>query len=263
MKTLGLLLLLFSLSWVPTNRATAAEPVDFESVEVQRDFALKAARDLSDRLKLAKRTDASLANMVSTAAWKLKKEGHPFMAADIQSQYRNRFSGFLEAMVLKQIANGGVILPTDLGDHEPLSQWLADWYQKLEDTLGEDICKLLHLDDINIVNYAIPVVFFRVPEYISIEEYKLHFVPLGGVCAYWVTWGACTAATFGTGAFLICTPAGMAAEWLVVKYVAPPVSDWVWERFNPYSTTPVPIGAPIDVDFLMPAIPDLSDMPTQ
>lgn len=259
MKILWLLFLMFTLNWTPMAFAE-----DFKDVSVQRSYAVSSSRALSDRLLLAKRTDASLAAMIDTAAWKLKKEGHPFQANDLRDQYRTRFSGFLEAMILKQLANGDVILPTDLGDHKPLSEWLAVKYEAIcgpDGTLGPEICKILHLDDINIVNYAIPVVFFRVPEYISIEEYSLHFVPLGGVCAYWVTWGACTAATFGTGWFIICTPAGMAAEWITTKYIAPPVSDWAWERFNPYDNQ-VPIRTVLDPDQLVPTLPDLSDMPT-
>lgn len=154
-------------------------------------------------------------------------------------------------------------LMCDMGDHKPLSEKLALFYMVLEAKLGHTLCEFLHLTDINVINFTIPVVFhphqsevwcqetLRMNPNDSCEaEYKRHFAgtlwqktqdpnakpPLHDglvpVVAYWITWGVCEVATYGTGWFLVCTPVGDLVEIAVERYVAPPLSDKLYARVN-------------------------------
>jgi hypothetical protein len=44
-------------------------------------------------------------------------------------------------------------------DHDPAIKWLNDFYLKLVEILGISSVKFMHLDDIDVLNRAIPVVF--------------------------------------------------------------------------------------------------------
>ena len=90
--------------------------------------------------------------------------------------------------------------------------------------------ELTHLDDIKIVNYAVPVAFDPCNPEWDQPEYKLHFVPLAGVATYWAVWGGCMAGTTGAGYSVICTPVATYTEKYVVRYPAPKASDRIYDR---------------------------------
>jgi len=213
------------------DQLATAYAVDVESFTVSdRDRVVEEMRSvLDDQYRTAEKTDQALSRLVKFAVFQLRRNGYDEDADELQNEY----SVYYEFAVRNFYLN---VVPVDLGDHEPLSQWLADWYDKLEARLGPFIMELTHLDDIKVFNYAIPVVFHPTGwhgDSWDIDEYRLHFVPLSGVVAYWTSWGVCVGATWGMGMItFICTPVGMICEHLVVKYVAPPISDRVYCRFN-------------------------------
>jgi len=171
---------------------------------------------------MAEKTDRSLGAMVKLAVWKLRAEGYDDLADEIEADWQREFAGFLPRQVALK----------ELGDHEPLSQWLAAVTALIELAIGPQAMKLLHLDDLVIFNYAIPVVFDPTNPEWDMAEYSLHFVPLAGVTGYWTSYVACVGATWGGGMFFLCTPASSAVEWILVKYVAPKMSDRVYMRAN-------------------------------
>jgi hypothetical protein len=168
----------------------------------------------------------------------------------------NEWNGHYKAVV-------GGVMPEDVGDHAPLSEWLAYWYALLEAEYGLEFMELSHLRDIWIMNFTLPVVFNpRAQEQWCVEqlrdhpgdkcadEYARHFVGtkygpydpyntaelhhgFSGVVAYWVTYTACSMALAGTGAFLICGPAASLTELSIEIFVAPEVSTMIWNRYNP------------------------------
>lgn len=191
--------------------------------------------DMKDNERFAQRADRALENMMKHGAAALARKGYTADAKQLQFEYDEFYSNAIYNTALG-------IVPTDLGDHKPLSQWLADWYKKMEAKLGHEVCVLLHLDDINTMNYGIPVVFRPRGEDRAGEpqgpwgqdEYKLHFVPVSGVVTYWTVWIVCTAGTWGMGAVtFICTPVAWVSEKAEVKYIGPKLSDWVYTRYNP------------------------------
>jgi hypothetical protein len=129
------------------------------------------------------------------------------------------------------------IVRVDLGDHPPLSVWLAEWYDDMEAKFGERFMRITRLYDLKVINYAVPVVFRPrgIPgHHWDLNDYAYHhFAPLGGVVGYWTTWTACVAATWGLGAIgFICSPIGLISESLVRKHVAPPIGVWIYKRAN-------------------------------
>ena len=203
----------------------------FFSPSARSSTLAEIRRDLRTLDGVARRTDAAIANMVRAAALTLGENGHEDAAWQIETEYQDSFENFLEFMVSRNTK--------DLGDHAPLSEWLDEWYQRLEDLLGPEVMRLTHLDDIWVVNFAVPVVFdprrekgiWDDPE--PQEEYSEHFIPLAGVVAYWGAWISCTVATLSTGAVTyICAPIASGVEYIMVRYVAPPLSDRVYLRAN-------------------------------
>lgn len=127
---------------------------------------------------------------------------------------------------------GKIVDSWDLGDHEPWSQWLVKFYAELVRLLGQDLVNYLRLDDINEVNYAVPVVFHPKDPRWDMIEYRKHFVPLAGAIGYWVPYISCEAITYGSGWILICMPIGDICEKVVVNYIAPDLSDRIYKKAN-------------------------------
>lgn len=184
-----------------------------------------------DKMVIANRTDLALDGLVKLSIWKMKKEGHKAEADKIESEWENRFKGTLTRYAEKLKAG-----KRDLGDYAPLSEWLSELYKIMVLMFGETACKAMHLDDINIANFAIPVVFamhdiLGAQVKIDSPEYKKHFVPFAGVVTYWSVFISCEVVTYGSGWFVVCTPAGMAGEFAMTKWVAPKISDSAWKMF--------------------------------
>ncbi len=128
----------------------------------------------------------------------------------------------------------GQIFSFDLGDHEPLVQWLSDYYLVLESKLGEKIMRLAGLEDIKIFNHGIPVTFhpngWRGDDW-DIEEYRLHFVPVAAAVTYWMAYSACSV----TAPPLVGHACGLmsrAPRWGMKKFIAPKLSDRVYRKFR-------------------------------
>ncbi len=121
----------------------------------------------------------------------------------------------------------------DLFDHAPWSQFLVDFYACLVSILGQQMVDFMHFDDLNITNYAVTVAFDpKNPEW-DMLEYSKHFIPLSGCIAYWASYWACVAVTYGSGAIaMICSPIGVVVEYVMVNYIAPPLSDMVYKKAN-------------------------------
>jgi hypothetical protein len=190
----------------PTNRA------------IRRDLTS------SEPARIARRADLAVASLVRAASIVAWQRGEYGLSERWVFEYERDFRGFLEVMT---VAEG-------LGDHRPLSEWLQRLHDELEAILGPTLMAALHFDDIKTFNHGTPVVF-GMRKFLGVEideaEYGLHWVPWCGVVSYWGVWAACQAATWGGGWFVVCTPAGMIAERVTVKWVAPPLTDDAWRVF--------------------------------
>jgi len=184
---------------------------------------LTADLEEADGLALAKRTDKALGALFSVAERVLKNRGHAKEALRLKAEWKSR-AHYVERAYLAE----------GMGDHAPYSKWLEEKYFMLLALLGPELMEAFHLDDIGIFNWGIVVTLHLNQlgdDPIDLPEYRLHFEPFAGVLAYWGTWIACEVATSGTGWWVVCTPAGMIAEYVTVKHVAPRFSPGLYDRF--------------------------------
>jgi hypothetical protein len=187
-----------------------------------------------DTIAAAEYSDIALENLLSTADIVLRNTGHDRLADEIAMDfvmhYRNGFA---------RLALG----EKELGDHPPMSQWLDDIHQKIEDAIGKFFCEFFHIHDLYILNHGFRVVF--APSQYKLDDYKDHFSGhliwgwfwehhgVAGVVVYWVVNGICGAATSGMGiAVFACSPIATLAENVTDKRLAPPVAERIWKRAN-------------------------------
>jgi len=248
MRVLILILVLFSLS---LRADDTSDPIgddyskptqDIHFHILPRKYATEIESEIrqapNQQLRTAQYTDQALSQLMKVAVARLRAENFKDEAYQIESIYRIQYDGFLTKMVAGNIAAG-----RDIGDHKPLIAWLANVMATLERTLGFGTCKALHLTDIDVFNYAIPIVFHPCTfpmDAVTVDrqtEYREHFADsprYGGglipVVVFWVADIVCSAATFGGGWFFICTPISDLAEWAMQKWIAPKLSDDIFTK---------------------------------
>lgn len=178
------------------------------------------------------RTAAALDHVLAIACFHARRVGREDVADQICGDWERRFRPYL----MNVMAEG-------LGDHKPLSDWLAVVCMTLREILGETTYVALHLDDLDIINFGLPVMFDphasaqwcrEPPDTECGEEYVEHTAPVIGVTTFWGTYWACVGGTIGVGLALsfVCTPAAMLTERLVLIRVAPGIAERIWTRAN-------------------------------
>lgn len=165
-------------------------------------------------------THRALGFAIDHAANVLEKHGEVHFAQKIRDDWNDYAS---------HVSNSDFL---DIGDYEPLSQWLATIYKKLESVVGQEVLKKSYLSDIYVFNYGTPVVFqpsgdSRNEDTWDKDEYRLHFIPFSGAVAYWALRGTCQFVLKEPG--FICKQAAKGFRVAMVKYIAPKVSDKVYE----------------------------------
>ncbi len=112
----------------------------------------------------------------------------------------------------------------ELGDHVPLSQWLSKAYLNLEEKLGPSLLRSLRLDDLNTLNFAIPVVFS--PASWEKGEYRLHFVPYSAIISYWSAWLTCSWVSSGLWGWS-CGKVADVPRVVMTRWLGPKLSDQI------------------------------------
>lgn len=187
----------------------------------------------ADSLEMqTERTAAALDHILALACFHARRVNRPDVADQICGDWERRFRPYL----MNVMAEG-------LGDHKPLSDWLAIVCITLKDVLGETAYVALHLDDLEIVNFGLPVMFDphvsaewcrEPPDTDCGEEYVEHTAPVIGVTTFWISYWGCVGGTMGAGLALsvICTPVAMLTERLVLIRIAPGIAERIWARNN-------------------------------
>lgn len=228
---IALSILLLSLPAM-ARQLTGAEKVHVKA-EARRQVRLLKAEIRSGNLDaLAQRSDAAIQAMVARGVKELAIRGDEVYAAQAQSEYETKFRGYLTRMVRSR----------DIGDHKPLVEWLDSFYERLEFVLGVELCKATHLSDLYTLNHCIPVVFHPCTFPMDAvggdreSEYQRHFAKgsvyygLVPVVTYWALDIGCVAATQGAGTIWLCGPIAGAGEYLMATFVAPKLSNAVYEH---------------------------------
>lgn len=203
--------------------AEGEEPVMTSSyMEISPKTEKMADKFESDvkRGRIKQRTNAALNAAIRLAAYKLKRVGHKKEADKMIYEWEHQYSLVLEGR--------------GIGDHKPLSNWLAEKTAMLQFILGKEVMHALRLDDLITINYALPVVISCVDN-VDLEEYGNHFVEdldngyrgLGPVVVYWTSFFSCMSFSWGVG-FLGCAPIALGSEWLTLNFVAPRLNPVLW-----------------------------------
>lgn len=226
------IMLFSSLGFAHTDQRETLLVKDFKPLkallpESLRDQAVSTTQ-------LAAQTDQTVSVIVRLVVFELRLKGYDEVAEAIEDEAKG-FEGYLSRSAA-------------IGDHKPLSDFLARVCFIAEALLGEYTYKALHIDDLFILNFGIPVTFDPNQDSAWCQEtkestckidYRLHTVPVLGVVTYWAAWGGCTGATWGAGAItFICAPIGSFAENVMVLYFAGDISNRVWDRHNAPPHTP-------------------------
>jgi hypothetical protein len=186
-----------------------------------RPILNKVQKDIeSDKLKL--RTKIALNAIIKVSIFQLRKNGYANDAQLLKDEWEQR----------ERIYFGTGLSLLDIGDYRPLSEWLAKWYDKLEDAIPPKIFQLTRLKDLKVLNYGIPVAFDPKNSSWDKEEYSKHFVPLSGVITYWSVQASCTIGTSGIGLLIICSIASRSAEKIMLNKIAPKLSDRIYDNAN-------------------------------
>jgi hypothetical protein len=222
MKKLSLVLLLSGL-FVSAN-AFCADP----------HLALQATYDSNDSIiwdlldgDVHSAAQSGLNVMVAEGVQELRDSGETKLADKYEGEWNKQFSSYL--LVTARL---GIL---DLGDHDPLSAWLSNYYKVLFTKTNGAIRSIRLIEDINTMNYALAVVFSpngkwraQASSYNDEDriEYRKHFIPFANIATYWVSLEVCKhyASDYGQ----LCDDAADELEHLMGRYVAPPVSDWVF-----------------------------------
>lgn len=125
-----------------------------------------------------------------------------------------------------------------VGDHQPWRPEIDSIYSLLISTLGPQLVKELHLDDLHTFNYAAPVAVQpcgdkRNGEIWDKPEYEVHFVPFMTIIVYWASRLACQIEAGNYGLEALCKPATEQVRNATRELLAPPVGREIFDQSQP------------------------------
>jgi hypothetical protein len=132
----------------------------------------------------------------------------------------------------------------DIGDHSPLFPWINDFLGKMSSKYGTIILTLPIVKDILMVNYALPVVFSprgtwqtdgQVEDVDNRIEYRKHFIPFANFVTYYTALIGCNYIVQHQGQTQlkkVCKPAAEKLRFVMGRYIAAPISDWIFKASN-------------------------------
>lgn len=231
--------ILIALSLLSVQTTFAQSSLTLETVENQgMQAAITARNDFVSALQ--NREYASVAHdgfevaiqeLADQIRVDYKDEG---MAQELISHWTVSSPRFIGALTMRMI---------DLGDHSPLFPWITDFLKKASDKYGPIIYSLPLVKDIQMMNYALPVVFAphgtwqtdgKVDDVDLRVEYRKHFIPFANLVTYYVAFYGCKYIGKKNGQDLtkICKMAAQKLQFAMGRYIAPVVSDWIFKAAN-------------------------------
>jgi hypothetical protein len=187
----------------------------YEEVTESKEILNKLEPEIKSLQRMAILSNTALRAMIKIGTKNLRKQGHILKARQIEREWKG-----LDGVII-EIANN----QRNIGDFEPLSEWLDTTYETLEAKLGLSVCEILRLTDIKTFNFGLRVVFR--PCIFGEDEFYKHFVQdykykgVAPVASYWATNLSCAIATYSVGYFFICSPLGILVEQGVKNKLAP------------------------------------------
>lgn len=224
-----LLILIFSCSLFANDYSKQYKEVhgDGKYSNEQIDTAVKKLDGLrpvlSDPKEFSKLANLALRAIIKIGTKNLRAKGHRLEALRIERQWR-WIDGTLTAIINNR----------NIGDFEPISQWLSDVYDTFEENLGLEVCSILRLTDIKTLNYGLRVVC-RPCNY-GLNDFYEHFVAderykgVAPVASYWAVVLGCSIGTYSIGYFFICSPIGIVVEAGVKNKLAPWAAPIIYDK---------------------------------
>lgn len=128
----------------------------------------------------------------------------------------------------------------DLGDHDPYIPQLEEFLTQLADKYGTVIYSLPVVEDIRTINFAVPVVFHPKGAWQKSDtdnriEYRKHFIPFANIVTFYGSLLACNyfaAKSEQPDLKKVCQPAAEKLKFAMGRYIAPPISDWIFNQTN-------------------------------
>lgn len=197
--------------------SSADLPPDPEQMELSGIELYKKEKKKFDEKKLGQKIQKALNSQVGFAIFRLKRRG-TVKAVQYEKEWK-QFNTHFEFLEL------GI---NNIEDHDPALIWLDDFYKFLVNTLGEKQIKTLHLDDIDVFNRGIPVVFK--PKTVEKPDYNDCFVRVSKGIGYWTIMLGCTGYNYLGSAptMLFCGPISSAGRF-AFGILADPVADAIWD----------------------------------
>jgi hypothetical protein len=232
MRKILVLLTIVLISVSASNRANA-------QIHAGEDAAMQAAIDVrNDFIRALEKKD------FTEFAGKGMDGAIRVFADQIRTQYRDEASAselirkWESTLILFQRR----VLPKieELGDHAPMFPWINEFLAKMSSRYGTIIYNLPIVKDIQMVNYALPVVFHPHGAWqqdgashgIDLRiEYRKHFIPFANLVTYYTVLVGCNYVAQQQGdpeLKRICKPAAEKLKFAMGRYVAPVVSDWIY-----------------------------------
>lgn len=178
-------------------------------------------------MTLAEKSEEALDGIFKISILNLKRHGYRELAREIKKEWDERRG----TLILLSLGLDEGYRP--IGDFAPLSQWLAEVYERIEAALGLELCRLLRISDIKTLNYSLRVAFR--PCFHGIIEFGYHMIHddnyrgLLPVLTFWSVQITCSVATFGAGIIaFICSPIAMLCEAGMDRVVAPWLVPRLW-----------------------------------
>ena len=177
-------------------------------------------------------TDQALGALINQAANVLEHYGYGRNASKIRADYAKDYATAAVGLFM-----GG----KELGDGKPLSKWLVEVHETIEESIGLYLCKAFHLHSLYVLNYGIPTVMS--PERHDLKDYLDAFsghliwgffwehAGVSGTVTYWLVNTSCTMGTSGMGMVAyVCGFISGYAETTMDGRIAPPIGERIWKH---------------------------------
>lgn len=231
--------LVFSLtiSW-STSHAFASTQQETNAKEAGKNEANQVVLSMKNNDTPKPQLQSSLKQLFKIVVYRLKQRGFADEANQIHREWQQINSFYFQ--------NNFEL--SQLGDHAPLSQWLANTYNRIEKLIGPRLCSIYHFDDVKIINYGFPVSFSPGGNPANglawgKNEYLAHFVPLAGAISYWTGDAVCEAA-LDSIASMICSSSMEIARFNIEQHLAPWIGEQIYLQYNSEEKVPRP-SAPV------------------
>jgi len=225
MKTILLSLIISSLGFAQWGSFYAKK----EKQLAQKAYG-QIEQDLQTLEAFAEYSNSAIGAIIRKAAQDLRFKGSFQLARKLEKDWA-QYNGVLVQMAQ---THRGQMSMRDIGDFEPLNQWLSDAYEQIEASLGYTHCYSQRISDLKTINHGITVVF-KPCEYEYAEFFK-HFASddpkyrsVLPVVSFWATLMGCYAGSYGTGFFMVCGGAAVMVESLVDQNLAPMLAPKIYE----------------------------------